>query len=90
MNARLKKRLAAKAAVVREHTAKVGQKVRELRGDRWTQADLAKRAGLSRLTVSYLENGKLGSIKQTTLQGLAYALGVSADDLMPRSTGGSR
>jgi mRNA interferase RelE/StbE len=51
---------------------------RDLRG--MTQAALAERAGVDRVTVAEIETGrKQGSI--ATLRALAEALGVSLDDL---------
>lgn len=43
----------------------------------WSQADLAERSGVSRVTISLLESGKTQSAKTDTLIKLADALGES-------------
>lgn len=45
-----------------------------------TQAELANKSGVSRATVSDIENGKKVSIKTETLMRLAEALGVKVKD----------
>ena len=45
-----------------------------------TQAELADKSGISRTTVSDIENGKKVSITTETLTRLAGALGVSVKD----------
>lgn len=46
-------------------------------------ADLARRAGISRVTLSRIENGHHRNIESKTLSAVATVLGVSADDLLP-------
>lgn len=46
---------------------------------RWSQADLAAKAGVSRSLVAYVENGGRPSI--STLKKLATALGISVFEL---------
>ncbi|MFN4074138.1 MAG: helix-turn-helix transcriptional regulator [Thermus sp.] len=46
---------------------------------RWSQADLAVRAGVSRSLVAYVETGGRPSI--STLKKMATALGISASEL---------
>lgn len=46
---------------------------------RWSQADLAAKAGVSRSLVAYVENGGRPSI--STLKKLATALGISVSEL---------
>jgi putative transcriptional regulator len=47
----------------------------------FTQGDLAKRAGVTRATVNYLENGRRPRLK--TAQAIARALEVGVDELFP-------
>ena len=57
-------------------------KIRELRKERgWSQAELAERANVSRVTVSMLENGSLQVTKMDTLIKLADALGSKVGDI---------
>ena len=46
-----------------------------------TQEELAKKSGISRTTISALENGKQETTTNTTIIALAGALGISAGDL---------
>ena len=46
-----------------------------------TQAELAKKAGVSRITISHIENGGKKTILSSTLISLANALGVTVDAL---------
>lgn len=55
------------------------KKFREEKG--WTQEELAKQTGLSRVTISQLENGSKEDIKLTTMQALSKALGVSMEEI---------
>jgi transcriptional regulator with XRE-family HTH domain len=48
----------------------------------WTQQDLAERSGVQRPTISKIETGNRQNLRTTTLQRLAQALGVTADDLL--------
>lgn len=58
----------------------VGQRVRLLRDGRgWTQAELAKRAGLSQPTVANFERGRTTGGLAVTLAKLARALNVNQD-----------
>ena len=56
------------------------KKYRKQRG--FTQEKLARRAGLSRVTISKLENGKQKTTTNTTILALAKALEVPAGDLV--------
>ncbi len=57
-------------------------KIRELRKERgWSQAELAERANVSRVTVSMLENGSLQVTKMDTLIKLADALDSKVGDI---------
>jgi transcriptional regulator with XRE-family HTH domain len=61
------------------------RKVRDLRmGLGWTQEDLARVSGIGRPAISRIETGSRANVRTTTLQKLAKALGVSADELMLR------
>lgn len=46
-----------------------------------TQQDLAKKAGISRVTLSLLETGKQKGTSTKTILAIAKALGVSVDAL---------
>lgn len=46
-----------------------------------TQEQLAKMAGISRVTLSWIESGKVGIASTKTLSKLAEALNVSVRDL---------
>lgn len=69
----------------------VGLRVELLRREaRLTQAQLAARAGVSRVTVCYLEQGR-GRARMRTLEAVGEALGVSVEELLgeaPLSSGG--
>lgn len=54
------------------------KRLREEQG--WTQAELAKRSGLTQPTIARLETGARGTTEQK-LQAVAAALGVSREDL---------
>ena len=51
----------------------------------WNQAELAKKAGLRRATISDIENGKTNGIDFDTLEKLADALEVETTDLIVRT-----
>lgn len=56
----------------------VGDKIRQTReSKKMSQEDLSDRSGVSRQTISSLENGKLQSVRTGTLENLAKALDVS-------------
>lgn len=55
------------------------KKYRELKG--WSQEKLAKESNVSRTTISGLENGIIKIIKNTTMDKIANALGVSTIEL---------
>ena len=66
--------------------APVGERVRRVRrAQDLTQEHLAKRAGLSVITISRLENGTARAVYADTVVALADALGISADYLLGRS-----
>jgi transcriptional regulator with XRE-family HTH domain len=50
-----------------------------------TQAALAKRAGLSRLSIHYLESGRHRTVRSDNLVRLSKALGVSSSELLGAS-----
>ncbi|NOW86750.1 transcriptional regulator with XRE-family HTH domain [Clostridium beijerinckii] len=56
------------------------QKIRSLKGV--SAYEVAKRAGVGAATISEIESGKRKSLKSNTLEKIAAALGVSANDLM--------
>jgi transcriptional regulator with XRE-family HTH domain len=61
-----------------------GSAIRTIRIKRgWTQADLARRSGVSRATISRLERGHLGTFSLDTIRRVAAALDVRVD-LVPR------
>jgi transcriptional regulator with XRE-family HTH domain len=47
-----------------------------------TQAELAKKTGLTQATISRLESGEVRQLKSEAIKSLARALGVSLDFLM--------
>lgn len=49
---------------------------------RYTQAELAKRTGLTQATISRLESGEVRQLKSEAIKSLAKALGVSVDFLV--------
>ena len=48
----------------------------------YSQKDLAKRSGVCETTICFLENGKQGSIRMSTLSKLAKALNVEIETLL--------
>ena len=59
---------------------KIGKKIRELRKRKGlTQEELARKAGISRQTLSTLERGLLGRITVTTLIRVLHQLGYELD-----------
>ena len=63
--------------------ADVGERVENLRRLRmWTQARLAREAGVSPTTVSAIETGKIGRPHFGTLDKLAQALRVAPEELL--------
>jgi transcriptional regulator with XRE-family HTH domain len=83
----------AKEAAKWRRAQEVAARVRAVRGFRgYSQAELAERTGLSRQYVSELEQGKRPKPRGETLERLAEALDVTADQLRgcaPLSTGGA-
>lgn len=70
-------------AEMAERRKATGQRVVELREKkRWSQEELATNSGLSVKTISRLENGRYES-RRNTIDRVADALGVSADDIDP-------
>ena len=60
-------------------------RVKELRiGRGWTQAELAKKAGITRAALSRIENGQTKGIDFDTLDNLANALEVHPAALIER------
>jgi transcriptional regulator with XRE-family HTH domain len=63
--------------------AEIGERVQKVRLMRmWTQARLAREAGVSPTTVSGIETGKIGRPHFGTLGKLALALGVAPEELL--------
>jgi transcriptional regulator with XRE-family HTH domain len=64
----------------------IGKRVRDLRKERgWDQGELARRTDLSRNTISRIELGH-HLPASTTVEKLAWALGVDPGDLFPKPT----
>lgn len=60
----------------------MGYKIREVREEHgMSQVELAEKSGVSRATISALENGTLRSTMTSTLEKIAHALGVSINDI---------
>lgn len=60
----------------------MGYRVKEIReGKKMTQEELEKLSGISRQTISAIENSDDYQAKVNTLLALAKALGTSVDDL---------
>jgi len=58
----------------------LGPKIREKRKESGlTQAELAKKAGLSRTTLSKLENGYFGNVSVATLDNILSVLGLGIE-----------
>jgi len=56
-----------------------GEKIRQARKEKtWTQAELAKKAGVGRTTIIHIENGKIAP-NVATLGKIAAALGLEDD-----------
>jgi len=61
----------------------LGTVIRKLRTKRkWTQEQLAERAGLTRSYITLMESGKRGNPSLPAVKALAKALGVSVGDLL--------
>ena len=60
----------------------MGYRVKEEREKRnMTQEELAQKSGISRQTISAIENGNAGSVKIGTLLAIAKALGTTVDEI---------
>lgn len=60
----------------------MGHKIRDIRILRgMTQEQLAQKSGVSRVSISMIETGKIANVSSKTLRALADALGVSLDDI---------
>ena len=60
----------------------MGFRVREIREEKKiTQEELERKSGISRQTISAIENGKVKFVSSKTLTALAGALEVSLDDI---------
>ncbi len=60
----------------------MGYRIKEVREEkRMTQEELAKKSGVSRGTISALENGSMRSTGSKTLLRIASALGVSIGEI---------
>ncbi len=68
----------------------LGERVFELRDERgWSQSELARRAGLSRNTVSFLEAG-LRKPASATIRKLARAFDMSAKEFLATEEGSAK
>ena len=60
----------------------LGERLRRLRmARRWSQRELAERAGVRQALISQLESGKQQDTTSTNVRKLAFALGVTVDYL---------
>ena len=60
----------------------MGYRVREIREQKkMSQEELEQRSGISRQTISAIENNRAGDVKVGTLRALANALGTTIDRL---------
>jgi len=60
----------------------MGFKVKEIRESKgMTQEELEEKSGISRQTISAIENGKKTDVKSGTMIALARALGASIDEI---------
>lgn len=60
----------------------MGYRVKEIREEmKMTQEELEQKSGISRQTISAIENGKGGDVKAGTLKALARALGTTIDNI---------
>ena len=65
------------------NTARLREVIRQRRKDRgWTQEELATKAGLQRITINKLENGKTKVLQLEVLQAVAEALETTASELL--------
>lgn len=64
------------------------QELREALG--WSQAELAKRAGVRQASISAIETGQTSGIDFALLEGLADALGVDPGFLVGRASSDGR
>lgn len=62
----------------------IGDRIKQLRTGRLTQAGLAKAAGVSVHLIQALEQNKRHSLQIASLHGIARALDVDAGDLLPK------
>ena len=61
----------------------MGYKIKEVRESKnMTQEELSARSGVSRATISSLENGSSRATTTKTLMSIARALGVPVEDLI--------
>lgn len=60
----------------------MGYKLKEVREEqKMTQEELEKKSGVSRQTISAIENGRCGQVMSGTLVALAKALGTTIDKI---------
>jgi transcriptional regulator with XRE-family HTH domain len=70
------------SALIRQSSPSVGQALRDRRGHHgWTLADVAERTGISKSTLSKIENDLISPSYQSILQ-LCAGLGIEIGDLM--------
>lgn len=72
--------------MIRREEAKIARLAQARRAKGLTQAELAAKSGVHRVTIARLERGK-GSPNAKTLKRLAAALGVSLDALVEEKAG---
>ena len=61
----------------------MGYRLREIREERkMTQEELERKSGVSRQTISAIENGRMGNVMVGTLMALANALDTTIDSLI--------
>ena len=66
----------------------MGYKIKELRERlNMTQEELAEKSGISRATISLLENDAAKEVMTSTLRALANALGTTINDLFFADSG---
>ena len=73
-----------KAGLTKEGKQNMGFRVKEIREARnMTQEELERKSGISRQTISAIENGKVkpGDVKVGTLMALASALNTTIDSI---------
>lgn len=71
-----------------EYYVNLGLRIREFRlkkNPKWTSTELAEKSGLSLVTISNIENGKLGHVSVETIRMIARALDIHISALIDES-----